>query len=56
MSIIGYILGLGDRHLENILLDFGSGQVRALKLFDNLFATAPALACICSSFSLSPLI
>ena len=27
MSIIGYILGLGDRHLENILMDLNSGQI-----------------------------
>ncbi|ORX70587.1 hypothetical protein DL89DRAFT_314795 [Linderina pennispora] len=26
MSIVGYILGLGDRHCENILLDEGSGD------------------------------
>lgn len=25
-SIVGYILGLGDRHLNNILLDFKSGE------------------------------
>ncbi|KAI2799164.1 Serine/threonine-protein kinase smg1 [Blomia tropicalis] len=27
MSMIGYILGLGDRHLDNILLDLTSGEV-----------------------------
>lgn len=27
MSIVGYILGLGDRHGENILLDAGTGDV-----------------------------
>ncbi len=27
MSMVGFILGLGDRHLENILLDVTSGDV-----------------------------
>lgn len=27
MSMIGYILGLGDRHLDNILLDLTTGEV-----------------------------
>ena len=27
MSIVGYILGLGDRHLDNILVDFNTGEV-----------------------------
>ncbi|KAJ8530130.1 hypothetical protein K7X08_036965 [Anisodus acutangulus] len=27
MSIIGHILGLGDRHLDNILMDFCSGDI-----------------------------
>lgn len=27
MSMLGHILGLGDRHLDNILIDFSSGDV-----------------------------
>lgn len=27
MSIVGYIIGLGDRHLENMLLDCNSGEI-----------------------------
>ena len=27
MSVVGYVLGLGDRHLDNILLNFSTGEV-----------------------------
>jgi len=27
MSTIGYVIGLGDRHLDNVLVDLTSGEV-----------------------------
>lgn len=30
MSMTGYVIGLGDRHLSNIMLDRVSGQVELL--------------------------
>lgn len=27
MSIVGYVIGLGDRHLDNMLLDLHTGEI-----------------------------
>jgi hypothetical protein len=34
--MIGYMIGLGDRHLDNVLVDLKSGQVKK-KFFENPF-------------------
>ncbi|KAL1690090.1 hypothetical protein GGG16DRAFT_56461 [Schizophyllum commune] len=42
MSMVGYIIGLGDRHLENILLDINTGQAIHVD-FNCLFEKGKAL-------------
>ena len=44
MSIVGYIIGLGDRHLENILLDKQTGQIVHVD-FNMLFNRGLTMPC-----------
>ena len=50
MSIVGYILGLGDRHGENILFDSTSGD--CVHVDFNCLFNRVSLAC-CFSYSSS---
>jgi phosphatidylinositol kinase/protein kinase (PI-3 family) len=36
-SMIGYMIGLGDRHLDNVLVDLKSGQVKSNFFFQSTF-------------------
>jgi len=42
MSMIGYIIGLGDRHLDNILFDFAHGEVVHIDYSMSLFLPHPS--------------
>jgi FKBP12-rapamycin complex-associated protein len=44
MSIVGYILGLGDRHPSNIMLDRGSGKLLHIDFGGALRPSTPPLA------------
>ena len=59
-SILGYVLGLGDRHLDNILMDFSSGELLHIdynicfdKVVDHL---AWWISSLLSTFPLTPYI
>ncbi len=47
--MIGYTIGLGDRHLDNILMDFGTGEVVHID-----YSASSALICV-FAISVNPL-
>ena len=49
MSMMGFVIGLGDRHLDNVLLDLSTGQVRATsQYFLYPFVSLQRNDCVCS--------
>jgi len=49
-SIVGHVLGLGDRHTSNILMDNGSGEVVHIDLgiaFDQVRCSPPWVVLLC---------
>ena len=50
-SIAGYILGLGDRHPSNLLMDRRTGEISTLATASRSHATAPSSPKRCPSAS-----
>ena len=53
MSIVGYILGLGDRHPSNLMLDKISGRyVHLATCYETIFKASPnpILLLLCKGF------
>ena len=56
-SIVGHVLGLGDRHVSNILLDNGTGEVVHIDLgiaFDQVRAPCTLASIPCISYYIAP--
>jgi FKBP12-rapamycin complex-associated protein len=51
MSMVGYILGLGDRHPSNLMLDKLSGRVLHIDFGKSLLCSAPTVTSVKSIFS-----
>ncbi len=43
MSMVGYILGLGDRHPSNIMLDRNTGKITHIDFGDCFEVRAPLI-------------
>lgn len=46
MSMVGYIIGLGDRHLDNVLIDMTTGEVVHID-YNVCFEKGESLSLLC---------